>query len=1373
MSSQEKQETPAAPSAPTTNSDSTPQAWAGPEEPEPRQPARYIVGIGASAGGLEALESFFQRMPPDGEIAFVVVQHLSPDFRSMMDELLARHTKMAVHRVEDGMWVEPNALYLIPPKKEMIISQGRLLLTDKDPAKGLALPIDTFFRSLAQDAGERAVAVVLSGTGSDGSRGICDVHEAGGLVIAQSVDSAAFDGMPRSAVDTGVVDLVLPPSAMPAAITNYIEHACREPREPSDDGDSGVSSILKLLRSEYDIDFLHYKPTTIRRRIERRLLINHVVDLAEYRAMLSQDRVELRSLYKDLLIGVTKFFRDAEAFENLKREFLPDLFSGRDENEELRIWAAGCATGEEAYSIAILVDEYLRENKLQTPVKIFATDLHRASLETASAGCYPAASVSELDEDRLQRYFTQTDGGYVVDADLRRMIVFAPHNVIRDAPFTKIDLITCRNLLIYFNAATQKKALSLFHFGLRHGGVLFLGPSESPGELSDGFTTLDPHWKIYRKSDDVSLPADIRLPVSPESRGLRAPTSPVKPSQAVRIDRPHTAAQEMLIRHHAPPSLLVTENFQLLHAYAGANRFLRVPEGHSSLNVLEMVPQELKLALSGALRQARLAREAVTYTGVESSTSEGERELRLTVLPVPTTDGAEKHFLVTLDERAARPVAAESDDESLDIKHRSGQQIEALEEELKFTRENLQATLEEMETANEELQAANEELVASNEELQSTNEELHSVNEELYTVNAEYQRKIGELTELNADIDNLLAAGDVGTIFLDRELKIRKFTPQIASTFHLLPSDVGRPIEGFAHSLDLPELIDELEGVIDRNERLEREILDRAGAPYLLRILPYRARTGEVEGVVLSLIDISLLKRTETDLRRMSKVFEDAADPIIIEDLTGKIVHLNDEAVEAYGYQRQELLGRHASILSPEDQHAHSTTLRRRCREKEKVRNVEVSRRNKSGEVRPVLLTLSLLMNEQGQPDAIATIAKDIKRRKQAEDAVRLAVERRDSFLAMLSHELRNPLSAVLNSIRALRMQKSSPRDLEVAFDIADRQAGQMARLLDDLLDVSRITQDKIELRKEVIDLREVAREAVDANRSIFEGRRQQLSVSPPDKPLPVYGDSARLQQIVGNLLNNASKYTPTEGRIGLHIERTGRRARIVVRDDGEGIPAERLDDIFEPFMQADKTLDRSDGGMGVGLTLVRSLVALHGGEVSAHSEGVGRGSEFVVSLPITRRSKSDAVDASRRTPSLAGLHVLLVEDSAAIRVTLRMLLEADGFVVSEAADGLEGLDVLLRDHPDVGLIDIGLPGMNGYELAKAVRSSTNGAVRLVALTGYGREEDRRAVRAAGFDAHLVKPLKMERLYQTLADLGLSAQERSAPRPNDRKPTSE
>ncbi len=477
-----------------------------------------VVGVGASAGGLEALETFFAHAPLDAGVAYVVIQHLSPDFKSLMDELLSRHTKLAIHRVEDGMEVAPNAIYLIPPKKEMSISGGKLLLTDKDPTQSLSMPIDTFFRSLAQDCGTCGVGIILSGTGSDGSRGIVDIHEAGGLVMAQDADTAKFDGMPKSAIETGIVDLVLPPQRMPEALARYVKRSAPidgEPeRAPASDAD-GMQTIFKLLRDESGIDFSHYKPSTVERRVERRLLITQAPDFASYVRQLGQDRGELSALYKDLLIGVTRFFRDPEAFRFLEQNVLPQIIARAKEGQELRIWVAGCATGEEAYSLAILLHEAMATAKRFVPLKIFATDVHRTSLEFASAGIYSLENIADVSPERMQRYFQRQNDRYHVNAELRKMIVFAPHNVIRDAPFTRLDMVLCRNLLIYFQPAAQKKVIGLFHFGLKADGVLCLGPSETPGELADEFETLNAHWRIYRKRRDIRLPPDLRVPHAP------------------------------------------------------------------------------------------------------------------------------------------------------------------------------------------------------------------------------------------------------------------------------------------------------------------------------------------------------------------------------------------------------------------------------------------------------------------------------------------------------------------------------------------------------------------------------------------------------------------------------------------------------------------------------------------------------------------------------------------------------------------------------------------------------------------------------------------------------------------------------------------
>jgi len=1317
------------------------------------------VGIGASAGGLEALETFFDHMPANSGAAFVIVQHLSPDFKSVMDELLARHTSIAIHRVTNGLRVEPDAIYLIPPRKQMIISNGRLLLSDKDPDQGLTLPINIFFRSLAQDLGPNAVGIVLSGTGSDGSRGVRDIHEAGGFVLVQDVDSARFDGMPKSACETGIVDLVLRPDQMPAALMSYLRNpgAAHSPDVLGVDSTmlEGFDAIFQLLRKSYDIDFSFYKRTTVTRRVYRRLLMSQITDLDDYVERLRQDAHELNQLYKDLLIGVTKFFRDPEAFERLEHDILPQLLARLGPSDELRIWVAGCATGEEAYSVAILAHELCEQLARPANVKIFATDVHRASLTAASAGVYNEASLSEVTPQRLKRYFTRAHGGFQVVPELRQLIVFAPHNLVKDAPFTKVDLITCRNLLIYLEPLAQKRVISLFHFALNAGGVMLMGPSESPGELSDEFVALDERWKIFRKRRDKRLPADLRLSLAPgmlpgSTRGLILAATAVPPPSPTLL-----RVYDELLKDYAPPCLLVNDRRELVQSFSGAAEFLQLRDGRPSNDVLELVVPDLKMPLSTALQQASKRQTPVVLNGVRVGNGERESQLRVSVKPLADRHSDSRYLVVAFEPlpnsvTAVEAVPAEDRDE-MDLAEASREQVEALELELRYSRENLQATVEELETSNEELQATNEELVASNEELQSTNEELHSVNEELYTVNAEYQKKIVELTELTADLDNLLQNTEVGVIFLDREFKIRKFTPKMAALLHLLPVDVGRSIDSFQHAIDHLDLLEQSKQVLQTETPLETEARDDRGATFFVRILPYRTKS-KIDGIVITLFDITTLKRTEEDLRLMSKVFHDAADPIIIENLSGRIVDLNAEAEEFYGWSREELLGQSIEVLVPSQERTTARELRQRCRERGRLRNIETNKLDRQGKLIPVLLTLSLLTDQNGRPLAIASIAKDITDRKRAESIHREAVRKRDQFLAMLSHELRNPLSAVLNSTYLLDRDSaaSEPGLVNEACHVIQRQALQMARLLDDLLDVSRVTQGKIEIRRQVVDLAQLVEEAVQAVRSLVEARSQELTIEVSPAPLYVEGDPTRLLQIMENLLNNAAKYSPPHGRIRISLLQEDGEAVIRVRDNGRGIASDMLNTIFELFVQSDHTLDRSDGGMGLGLSLVQMLTRMHGGTVVAHSDGPNQGSEFIVRLPVT--DLRPVAEQREQRPETACLeHVLIVEDNDDSRNMLEALLKLEGYQVTVSPDGQQGLEAILQHRPDVAIVDIGLPGLSGFEVARRVRQELNSSeLFLLALTGYGRADDIEATRRAGFDAHLVKPLKPEELTRLL-----------------------
>jgi len=1502
-----------------------------------------IVGIGASAGGLEALERLFASLPDRSGMAFVVVQHLSPDFKSVMDELLGRHTGMAIRQVTDGMTLEPDSVYLMPPRKEMTLAAGRLHLADKTSQRDLSLPIDHFFRSLAEDAGPRAVAIVLSGTGSDGSRGIRDVHALGGLVIVQTPESAQFDGMPRSAQDSGVADATLAPEEMPREI---LAHAARlrDGRCAPAAVPDGAESIFKLLRDDFGIDFSYYKPNTVGRRIERRQTISRLDDLGAYVARLHDDPAERNALYRDLLIGVTRFFRDPEAFERLERDVLPGLLHRRPPDEEVRVWVAGCATGEEAYSLAMLLDEQLRLLPRRPKVKIFASDAHPASLEVAAAGVYDQEKLASVTPSRLDRYFVRRPDGYHVASELRQMIVFTVHNVINDAPFTRLDLVSCRNLLIYFQQPVQRRVLSLFHFALRTGGVLVLGPSEGPGELAEELEDVDPHWKIYRKRRDVRLPHDLRQPLAMPLQLRAVPTVPPQ----LAGDTP-SGAYEQLLERFLPAGVLVDERRRLVHSFGDTSRLLALPRGRASTDILDLVPPELRLPIAAALQRATREGRRATHPAVTVANDGANLRVTIAVEPLFDRHGQVTNYFVAIDGRGTIDCGATAAD---DGGHETpAARTSSLEAELELARENLHATVEELETSNEELQTANEELVASNEELQSTNEELHSVNQELYTVNAEYQKKIQELTELTDDMDHLLRSTDVGTIFLDHDLCIRKFTPQIGRTFDLLPHDVGRRIDGFSHTVRFPALIETLHRVLETGERFETDVQDRGGNWFFLRVLPYESRAGRA-GVVLSLIDISPVKRAEARLAELSAIVESSDDAIVGSDLEGHVRTWNGGAARLFGYHLEEVVGRPLSLLHlpddpdhrpdftpevlarmraglPADYHLETIRVRkdglrvevqlscsairdpsgaftgisitardvtrRRAAERalaermrlaslrasvalalahdedlhaslqrsaeavvanaeaavasiwvlapdgESLRLLASASRDPNGAVAParspVGEPLAARIAHDGQayvtddvasdpllgdpawvrrermvafagyPLAIAgrslgvlavfgraalgeqlrselgavahdvaqsierrraaeairryadeleranhELRENVARREEAEAEARAAVDRRDRFLAILSHELRNPLAAILNASRLLERGGGEERLRVQAQGAIGRQSRQMARLLDDLLDVSRISRNKIEIKKELVDLGGIAREASELVRAQASARGHRLDVDLAPTAVRADGDPARLQQIVVNLLTNAVKYTPEHGHIVLSVRRDGTHAVLRVQDDGPGIPSEMRQKVFDLFFQLDGSVGHSDGSMGVGLTLVRSLVGLHGGTV-AIEEPPGGGCAFVVRLPLAQDAPA-AEEPAGDVGILDGLRVLVVEDNEDIRTTMVGLLQDLGWRVDAAEDGATGIAAFEHTPPDVALIDIGMPGMNGYEVARRIRQLGGGNdTLLIALTGFGQEEDRARARAAGFDAHLVKPVDFARLAATIDHL--------------------
>ena len=872
----------------------------------------HVVAIGASAGGLEALESFFDNMPATEDFAFVVIQHLSPDYKSLMGELLAKHTSMTIRHAEDGMEIEAGAVYLIPRKKNMTVYKRKLFLTEQE--HGLNLPIDIFFQSLAEDLAERAVGIVLSGTGSDGTRGIRAIKEAGGLVIAQDEEDAKFDGMPRSAISTGIVDFVLTARQMPQELQDFVTGNVRLSTSGPQarlGGSSEITKVFMLIKRKTGVDLSFYKESTILRRLERRMSVNQIHDVPQYIQFLEQSPGEISTLFKEFLIGVTKFFRDQPAFDVLQEQVVPQIFNGKDPSEQIRVWVAGCSTGEEAYSIAILLSEYAEKHYLQNDIKIFATDIDKEAIEFASYGLYPESIAADASRERLTKYFLKKGESYQIIPTIRERVIFAYHNIFKDPPFRRIDLISCRNLLIYLQPVLQKKVLSNFHFSLNTDGFLFLGSSETVGDLSKYFQAIDTKWKLFSYKGEYK-PTDLGIS-APESgwrerlEGLDRTTDHPTP----RPSRPSEPMYERLIEHYLPPTVVVDDNRQVLHTFGDLSPYLQLPAGRMDLDLSKMAKQEIGIPLGTALQAAIREGRAVAYDDVVVPTGDGEAEaIRLTVRPLQ--GGHDTRYFAVLFETQHAPAKDESVTAArFDLDESVRRRISDLEGELQYTKENLQATIEELETSNEELQATNEELLSSNEELQSTNEELQSVNEELITVNSEYQKKIDELSELNDDMDNLLSGTAIGTVFLDHNLTIRKYTPPVANQINIIKTDIGRPFGDLSHNLHYDSLLADIQEVMKSEESRELEVQNKDGHWYLAKIQPYRSEQENTRGIVLSLIDITERKSAEQALLRqhelMMRVLDSNPSAILMLDHKGLIIYANRRAEELLGHPEEQL----------------------------------------------------------------------------------------------------------------------------------------------------------------------------------------------------------------------------------------------------------------------------------------------------------------------------------------------------------------------------------------------------------------------------------------------------------------------------------
>lgn len=840
------------------------------------KPGRFIIAIGASAGGLEAIHEFFDHMPANTGLTFVVIQHLSPDYKSLLVELVSKHTHMKVYEAENDMALQRDCVYIIPNKKLMTLRGNKLKLADKIKDKSPNTAIDTFLFTLAKERKDKAIAIILSGTGTDGTKGTEAVKECGGMVVVQDPATAKFDGMPNSAISAGNADVIVPPSQMYEEVYSYI-HQQEVPAigEKSVD-DRLLNEVFTLVSNSSGQDFNLYKTPTILRRIARRMSALEIDNLDDYVAELNRNADEVKLLAKDFLIGVTKFFRDSPAFEILAKDIIPNIVKSKEDGDILKVWVCACSTGEEAYSIAILIDDHLKKVGKNLEVKIFATDVDEASIEIAARNHYPLTIAKEIDNRLLKSYFVKENKSYTIIPSIRRQIVFARHDVIKSPPFIKNDLVTCRNMLIYMNTVLQQKVISTFHYALKKDGYLFLGSSENAAGIKDGVTEISSKWKIYQKSGNINY--GLHHSYTTVAGNLKYTD---KKTLAKKIESPKTLEEEyrdLVVEEFSPVGIFIDRNYTVRETMGNFNDFLKMPEKKLDLNILNMVSREISVVLNTAVRKAWKENKKIQLKKIKLKRGKDEVNMQITVKP-PESRSTSGYTLILFSEAKIEQQTS-GDGILLPPVHGEGQQdyLMEMEAELSETRTNLQMAMEEMETTNEELQSSNEELLSANEELQSGNEELQSLNEELHTLNTEHQLKIRELVELNDDLDNYFRSTDIGQIFVDGSLRIRKFNPAAIHMVNLIDADVGRPIHHISSNILYDNLVNDIHQVLSKAQLVEKEVELLSGKNFLMRIMPYLRKDKKPDGVVITFVDISVV----TELNNIiAGVFNASASAIL------------------------------------------------------------------------------------------------------------------------------------------------------------------------------------------------------------------------------------------------------------------------------------------------------------------------------------------------------------------------------------------------------------------------------------------------------------------------------------------------------------
>jgi len=1207
------------------------------------KPDFCVVGVGASAGGLDALRTFFSRMPAEPGFACVVVVHLSPEHESHLVQMLQPYTEMRVCQVARTTALERNRVYVIPPNANLNSIDTHLRLTELESRRIQRAPIDHFLRTLAETHGETAIGVILTGAGSDGALGMRQIKEHGGLTLAQDPREAEYGSMPQSAIDTGAVDVVLAVRDMPEEIASY---CTTQPTlaEPGANGDlpveeaSILEKILGEVRHRTGQEFAMYRRAVLLQRLRRRMRLRHVNSLEAYYEVLRNSPEEPRALYNDLLLNVTEFFRDPDAYATIDRVLREVLERKGDPDKNVRIWSIGCSTGEEAYSLAMLLLEQSGGRGEQPMLQVFASELSSQALQLAREGVYPQEIAASISSERLERFFVYEHGRYRVRRDLRDMVTFAAHDLFKDPPYSHLDLIVCRNLLSDLQPTMRSGVLNLFHYVLEPHGGLVVGAGDeidTPGLFVRD--AQDP--RLLRRVSGprrlLELPSGIR----PFARlsGERGGAPVVRES----VDVP--SLFRTAIDRYVPPSVLIDGRHRVVYFAPTAARYVRIPGGELTLDIVKLVPEAIGYRLKHGVEAVQREQRSWVSEPFAVSAGQDARIMTLRIDRISHGRSLSDLLLVVFDDGVTAPPAKESTLGDLTFESASALQgqLAAVQQQLHALSQRAHAEAAENPATgrerNEELHSIIAELDNARAELDNARADLQASNEELISINHENQYRIDTLAQLSNDMQHVLEATGLAALLVDRALRVARITPLAAALLRLRDSDLRRPLAGLARLWKWETLIPDVRGVLDGPTELLREIESVDGRWFLVRGHPYRTALRGLEGVVLMFMDITERKGAELVLQESDR--------------------------------------------------------------------------------------------------------------------------RKEEFLAVLAHELRNPLAPIMAGLEVLR---KAPEDVDLRERVVatmTRQTRQLVRLVDDLLEVGRINEGKVALRMQQVSVAEVVRDALATVRPLTDSLQQEVKVELTDEPLCVEGDAVRLTQVIGNLLHNSARYTPPRGKIKVCAKRNGEQVEISVEDNGRGMSAEALQNAFEMFYQARESA-LSGAGLGIGLTLAKKLVEMHRGSIVAASAGLDQGSRFTVRLPLTRdmraqadESENEASQVDARRCEMGGRHrVLIVDDNDDAAETLRVLIETLGAKeVHTASNGPDALAAAAQFRPDVVLLDLSMPGMDGYELARRMRAEAWGKdALLVALTGWGQEHHRRRSKAAGFDRHLTKPANPDALRAVL-----------------------